>query len=1020
MSGFMFPQEQEDPFIPEGPVQGELSATLLARSAFTLEGKRTSLGGAAERFAEERHAERKESAVLSPEEATKKYGIQGQLSFSSPVKDSVAEVLHRRKQEELEYEKIVATADGFVQKSATFTAALGSSLFDPLTLGASAIPILGEARWAALIGKYGVTRGRVIGGAIEGGVGNALMEPVLLYQAHRDQMNYSAQDSLINIGMGIGIGGGIGLLAGRWNAHVANVRTNTHLNAMKLAQAQLAAGKNVEVDTLIKASMKQEDLGKAVNMDTGDAYYTTDTDLVAGENLPPPYFSGDLEEFDIHEGWDKSIIDGPEALQIGDHVSITFKNGQVFMGTVDGVQDTTFTYEIVNVMGPGMMKEVAEPIIGETGTINFATMGVTVELHTQTPDIGEAVTPKPSKALIEDSSPMIGDGTQDQIESFLHANHEEALNWDNLVEPKNVDSDLHPGSSPGAFMRDVNTDKWYYTKYPADVEQARQEYIAYLFYKLAGVNVPEVKPIFQDGKLIGLGSKSLDDEEFSIPQSTSELIGALDLIPEKDARQFYEGVIIDAWLGNRDFTAPGNVIIVTTGQNEGVYRIDYGGSLDYRAQGGKKIGQDPANLEGFGSKVVELDSFLDHQYPMAAVLDDFVPTTDDGYISGNTAVREAAIKSGIHRLQNISDDDILSVVYSVGLNQDDASRLGSVLIARRDGILHKYGESVNPRNEKFIETFTEQQASKFLKKASKFYHVSDAAQDQLSNYKGVGYDELNKFLRSNGQGFSEMAKKQYGKAIAKMDEATAGYVFQKTTYLWRGGVPLKAFGLKEDDLSFVEDLMKKIGGQVFHDKAYMSTSLDKGFAAPWMSHGNKLVLRIQVPPGFTAAIPAAKTVKKHGDTVSEPDSEFEFVLPRNMKMQVTGAYIQKVAGNERMILNVKVVPHANVKPLTSLELLTAAKKYQEAPVIGADDEGLPEELVYSLKESMDLEDTEPLITQLDRDTNDILQIMKNQPDIPEESLKQIDEHHSTMVKQANGMTKGAFAAFNCVMKNANV
>lgn len=1007
---FMFPKEQDNPFIPEGPVPGELSTGELMSAAFRLETKRTSLGGVAGRFAEENRANRIESAVLSPEDATKKYGIQGQLSFSSPIKESVAQVLRRRKEEELEYEKILATADGFTQKAGTFTAALASSLFDPLTLGASAIPILGEARWAQLIGRYGVVRGRVIGGAIEGGVGNALMEPMLLYQAHRDQMNYTAVDSLINVGMGITIGGGIGLLAGRWNQHVAGVRQKTHINALKTATNQLAAGKNVEVEPIIKASSVPEKQSTFIDMDASDDVDVDDLPFVTSHT--PDFFFDKNKQYDpatLNPGWNSALVE-PEGVSTGDYATIfNFDNHEYEHGNILGIYDDgSFEFEVIESSSDSSMSGQAHYYHpSQFGKVS--NLGIFVH----TPD--EGYVPPDFTPLVKDDSPPLGDSDQEAIDIILHMKHEEALNWDNLADSVPVDSDKYAGTHVGAFMRDVSTDKVYYTKYPNDVEQARQEYVAYLLYKLAGVAVPEVKPIFQDGKLIGLGSKSLETDEFSIPQTSSELVEALDLLEAESpgmVRQFREGVVIDAWLGNRDFVGPGNVIIVHEGPEAGIYRIDYGGSLDYRAQGEKKLeGQTGVGLP---FKVEELDSFLDTQYTTSKVL---------GSVYSE---RLHNFQSGINRLASISDDDILSVVYSVGLSQDDAGRIASTLIARRDNILNRWGDFVHKKSGNVHwESFNENQATSFLKRASKFFQViSKEAEYHLDEYKGVGYIQLNDWLRNGDKNIGK--KSAYGAkmiehlqgATKAMDEATKAFTFQTTTYLWRGAPVKTILKLpKTFDMKDTDALMKAVGGKDFQDKGFMSTSINKNVALN--AFAGEAAFRLQVPPGYTSAIPGAKHINKDPKNSSPYiDSEFEFLLPRDTKFVVTGAYFDPTF--QKTIVNVKVVPHSKFNPITSKQFIEVAKKYQQAPVIGADDEGLAEELVYSLKESMDLDDTEALITQLDRDTNDMLQMMVNLPYIPEESFKQINENHGKMVEQANGMTKGAFAALHCVMNNANV
>jgi hypothetical protein len=94
------------------------------------------------------------------------------------------------------------------------TAGILGSLLDPLNVALAFVPIVGPARQTALAARLGVGGGRAATGAIEGAVGAAIIEPLVLGVAREEQADYTAVDSLANIVFGTAIGGGLHFSAG--------------------------------------------------------------------------------------------------------------------------------------------------------------------------------------------------------------------------------------------------------------------------------------------------------------------------------------------------------------------------------------------------------------------------------------------------------------------------------------------------------------------------------------------------------------------------------------------------------------------------------------------------------------------------------------------------------------------------------------------------------------------------------------------------------------------------------------
>ncbi len=158
------------------------------------------------------------SPLMTAEDANKQYGIPGKLKFDADTTEFTASELNRLKQDELKRNSILARAqgDGFAQ----FAVGLGVSALDPLNVASAFIPVVGEARYAAWLAKAGESAIARAGvrtgvGALEGGFGAALVEPLVYAGARSEQADYTMMDSMLNIGFGTVLGGGLHAGLGR-------------------------------------------------------------------------------------------------------------------------------------------------------------------------------------------------------------------------------------------------------------------------------------------------------------------------------------------------------------------------------------------------------------------------------------------------------------------------------------------------------------------------------------------------------------------------------------------------------------------------------------------------------------------------------------------------------------------------------------------------------------------------------------------------------------------------------------
>ena len=148
--------------------------------------------------------------VLQPQEANDKYGMGGQLKFDEPIKEDAARLMLNRKVAENDraYISQSGATTGFRQV-AGFGVGMAASLVDPVNVATMFVPAVGEARMAALVARHGLTKARLIAGAVDGLVGSALAEPFILLPALQEQANYGLKDSAMNLGFGAILGAGL-------------------------------------------------------------------------------------------------------------------------------------------------------------------------------------------------------------------------------------------------------------------------------------------------------------------------------------------------------------------------------------------------------------------------------------------------------------------------------------------------------------------------------------------------------------------------------------------------------------------------------------------------------------------------------------------------------------------------------------------------------------------------------------------------------------------------------------------
>ena len=164
------------------------------------------------------------STYLNKDELNKEYAALG-LNFTEDTRKGVVDYIVERKKLENSRASILARGpQGKIAKGFFFLESLGTSFLDPINIGASFVPVVGQARFASMVARSGKNVARMKKGFIEGLVGNTAVEPIVYGVAKSEQADYNAYDSIANIALGGFIGSAAHVGFGRLGDFLAEKR----------------------------------------------------------------------------------------------------------------------------------------------------------------------------------------------------------------------------------------------------------------------------------------------------------------------------------------------------------------------------------------------------------------------------------------------------------------------------------------------------------------------------------------------------------------------------------------------------------------------------------------------------------------------------------------------------------------------------------------------------------------------------------------------------------------------------
>lgn len=458
------------------------------------------------------------------------------------------------------------------------------------------------------------------------------------------------------------------------------------------------------------------------------------------------------------------------------------------------------------------------------------------------------------------------------------------------------------GSNPGGLYQDSDGQKWYVKDHKSE-RHAKSEALASALYKELRIDVAEVHS--------GGGAPGLDSEHQTASKWEEGLQDGplMDNLGTFGLQDIQYGFAADAWLANWDVAGLSMDNIRMTPWDAPI-RLDQGGALEFRAQGGLKG-------DAFGDTVPEFDTMRDaNMAPQAARL---FGSMDDDMLAMSAELLPRATRPRIREL-----------VAEHGLEPELADKL----IARRDDVVRRgelirlnmaeaKGENTGSRGEKTGRAALEAAPSRLpdrdgtsganpdLEAQLAFKNDpgwSDEKRERISRklrlYRGGTFREIGAYLRGQESSTDitvrdgvQITEESVLDHIVDIDEAMAASKLSEPIESWRGlQDPEKVFG------DLWSDEPGSMVGVEWDEKSFSSTSPNRGNASAF---GGQTLLRLHMPAGVGA-------IQLSGyHTGERPRNEAEILMDRNVRARIIGDSIDPETMDRRFptrIFDVEIRP----------------------------------------------------------------------------------------------------------------
>ncbi len=425
------------------------------------------------------------------------------------------------------------------------------------------------------------------------------------------------------------------------------------------------------------------------------------------------------------------------------------------------------------------------------------------------------------------------------------------------------------GSNRGFYVIDTKTQELFYAKFPNETEstQANTEVFASKVYELLGLNVPEMQLIKTSDGQIGIISKYIPD---------------LKPIYAPDSR-LNDGFGADVFLANWDAVISNNA----QAQGNKIYRIDFGGSLNYRAQGKHKQ---------FRSIVDELTTMIDFEKNCGSAklfstmtkkelvnsLERVVNIDEDllrslalSYkiepsILNTLLKRKEFLSYALEIIRKAPDNvridstfmqEVKNTILSTPLEQFESYRLKNGIKIRKPSLLKKIGIQISRKKKSsLIQKMTEQREK-----------LDDESLRELRIMKST-LENASKYIRTP---FYAMVGDYNYDTIKKLDNAIAKCEIPQKTTLYRG---TNTGEFIFDDIINSNEFLNAFykDGDYFTIETYPCTSLSEKVSKSFINNEGGLLFKINVPKGTHGVY-----MEGMPDTWSEKNEE-EILLARDL------------------------------------------------------------------------------------------------------------------------------------------
>ncbi len=255
MVGMYIPEQTEDPNLTNQYFDLSKVGTLDVLGATFQETMYYNPINALDRLAEQYTGKADAGNIISKETwAESEYFRDGIQVGDDGIKEGLAQLLAERADRRRDFQiTLQRSKGGFGLGAAQFGVAIAGSFLDPLNIASAFIPAVGPARAAAMAAKFGKSGSRAMKGAIDGAVGAAVLEPLIIGAAAAEQdESYTLLDSFLNVAVGSALGGGLHVGFGKISDRINRTPPQTREQAGQTALGQALGDQPVRVEPIIK------------------------------------------------------------------------------------------------------------------------------------------------------------------------------------------------------------------------------------------------------------------------------------------------------------------------------------------------------------------------------------------------------------------------------------------------------------------------------------------------------------------------------------------------------------------------------------------------------------------------------------------------------------------------------------------------------------------------------------------------------------------------------------------------